>query len=103
VSGTAKAVVYDEQFHLDVKRFYAPIRIEGKCPACGATCTHDTNHFPLDYPRFGRELSVGLACRTHNCVHNSEVFYVMVKLGLTAEATSEAMTYDQMVARRSAQ
>lgn len=100
MSATAKAVVYSDQFHLDVKRFYAPIRVEGKCPACGATAVHDVNDYPLDYPRFGRDLSVGLNCQTPDCEYSVESFYVMVKLGLTAEARSEAMTYDQMVARR---
>lgn len=103
MSDTAKAVVYDDQFYLDVKRFYAPIRVEGKCPACGAIGTHDINHYPLDYPRFGRELCVGLQCPNADCVYAIEAFYVMVKLTLQAEAMSEAMTYEQMGARRAKQ
>ncbi|MDF1699588.1 MAG: hypothetical protein P1V36_00315 [Planctomycetota bacterium] len=80
MSDKIKVTISDEEYALEIKRCYLPVKITQPCPECGREVVRDLGEDYLSYPSVGVAEDLWMYCR--GCSHEWELF---IKLGLTVD------------------
>jgi len=60
-----KKIEINEEFDIEMKRFYLPISIKRECSKCGNICEHDLSINYLSYPTINKNNELYFYC--DNC------------------------------------
>ena len=57
-----KIIETQQEYELDVKRFYLPIKLEVNCPKCGQKIVRDFDHDYFHYPLINKKDDIHMYC-----------------------------------------